>query len=307
MAKIKVRRTNREELPGIAVLRDAAAAGLVAYPASQGKLDLDMVVDPILSHLIAHDPDGFFTAMDRDETLGFAAAHVRSRQFVLSELWVLPQHRGKGAGEALLARVLTYGERSGARGYLAIVPAENAVQSLLLRHDFEPVTPIYMLRISTPDAAELGSALSKLLPGRDATAELLSRRGQADLDRIDRFSRDINRELDHPFWLKTRGHKAAFVSRGDRVVAYAYGGVDAVGPVAGTSQEAALGGLGWALSLGARSSRSSHLHVYVPAAFRPALEATLEAGARLHATMMLYGRDAVVASDRWIPAGPSLP
>ena len=41
MAKVKVRRTHREELPGMAVLRDAAAAGLSAYPGSGGLLDLD--------------------------------------------------------------------------------------------------------------------------------------------------------------------------------------------------------------------------------------------------------------------------
>lgn len=127
MARIKVRRINREELPGIAILRDAVAADLAAYPANRGTLDLDMEIDPDLRHLLAHDPDGFFTAMEKDETLGFAAAHVRSRQCILSELWVLPQHQGNGAGGALLDRVLAYGGRSGAREYLAMVPAEPGI------------------------------------------------------------------------------------------------------------------------------------------------------------------------------------
>ena len=79
MAKIKVRRTNREELPGLVVLRDAVAAELAAFPSSRGVLDLDMDVDPDLTHLITHDPDGFLTAEDKQETVGFAAGHVRSR------------------------------------------------------------------------------------------------------------------------------------------------------------------------------------------------------------------------------------
>ena len=91
MAKVKVRRASREELPGIVLLRDSIMAEMPAYPTTSGRmLDLDMNVDPILQHLITHDPDGFMTAVLRDETLGFAAAHVRSRQCVLSELWVLP-------------------------------------------------------------------------------------------------------------------------------------------------------------------------------------------------------------------------
>ena len=147
MAKIKVRTINREELPGIAILRDAAAADLSAYPTSTGMLDLDMVIDPDLRHLLAHDPDGFFTAYEGDETLGFSAAHVRSRQCVLSELWVLPQHHGRGAGRALMERSLSYGERSGAREFLAVVPTEPSVQALLLGHGFKPLAPVYLFRL----------------------------------------------------------------------------------------------------------------------------------------------------------------
>ena len=99
MAKIKVRTINREELPGIAILRDAVAADLAAYPSSRGTLDLEMDTDPELRHLLSHDPDGFFTVYQGGETLGFAAAHVRARQCILSELWVLPQHHGRGAAK----------------------------------------------------------------------------------------------------------------------------------------------------------------------------------------------------------------
>jgi hypothetical protein len=91
MAKVKVRKINREELPGIVVLRDAVAADLAAFPSSHGTLDLDMEIDPNLRHLLAHDPDGFFTAFEGSETLGFAASHVRSRQCVLP---TLPRDRG---------------------------------------------------------------------------------------------------------------------------------------------------------------------------------------------------------------------
>ena len=297
MAKIKVRTINREELPGIAILRDVVAADLAAYPSSNGKLDLEMEVDPDLRHLFTHDPDGFFTAYEGDETLGFAAAHVRARQCILSELWVLPQHHGRGAGQALLSRALAYGERSGAREYLGVVPAEPAIQALLLGNGFVPLTPVYHFSLAAGAAAGLAEALTGLLTGQDATADLLNRRGQADLDRIDRVTRNITREADHVFWLKERGLRGALVQQGTRIAAYAYGGASQVGPVAGNSQDAALSALGWAVDLALRDGAGA-VELRVPAPFRSAVDALLETGARLRATLLAFGKGVGLSLDR---------
>jgi GNAT superfamily N-acetyltransferase len=298
MAKIKVRRTNREELPGLVVLRDAVAAELDAFPASHGVLDLDMEIDPDLSHLITHDPDGFITAEDTAETLGFAAGHVRSRQCIISEMWVLPQHRGRGAGTALIQRMLAYGERSGAREFLTLVPTEGVAQILLFRNGFRPLAPVYQLSIPPTVAPRLGSALSRLMDGREVTADLLNRRGQADLDRIDRLTRNIVRDVDHQYWLKQRRYRAAFVRHGERIAGYAYGGAGQVGPVAGTSKEAAFCALGWAVNLALEATSDHELTLRLPAPFDDAVDAALEAGCRLQATLMLYGRGLNLAFDR---------
>lgn len=299
MAKIKVRRTNREELPGLAVLRDAVAAELAAFPIHRGILDLDMELDPDLTHLITHDPDGFQTAEDKNETVGFAAGHVRSRQCIISEMWVLPQHRGRGAGEALMQRMLTYGERAGAREFLTVVPTEGISQSLLLRHGFRPIAPVYQLTIPPTVAPRLGHSLSRLMDGRDVTTDLFNRRGQADLDRIDKLNRNIVRDSDHQYWLKQRDLRAAFVRQGERIAAYAYGGKDQVGPAAGTTREAAICALGWAIKLASEAAGEDEtLTVRVPAPFTEAVDALLEAGCRFEATLMLYGRDLKLAFDR---------
>jgi len=299
MAKIKVRRTNREELPGLAVLRDAVAAELAAFPGHRGILDLDMELDPDLTHLITRDPDGFMTAEDKQETVGFAAGHVRARQCVISEVWVLSQHRGRGAGEALMQRMLAYGERSGAREFLTVAPTEGAGQALLLRNGFRPLTPVYQLTIPPTVAPRLGHALSRLMEGRDVTADLFNRRGRADLDRIDKLNRNITRDADHQYWLKQRGYSAAFVKHGQRIAAYAYGGEDQVGPVAGTTREAALCALGWAIKFASEASEEERvLTVRIPAPFTEAVDAVLEAGCRLEATLMIYARDLSLAFDR---------
>ncbi len=298
MAKIKVRTINREELPGIAILRDAVAADLAAYPSSRGTLDLEMDTDPELRHLLSHDPDGFFTVYQGGETLGFAAAHVRTRQCILSELWVLPQHHGRGAGKALLSRILAYGERSGAREFLAMVPTEPAIQALLLGHGFEPLTTVYQFSLPISSATRLASGLKGLLQGKDATIDLLNRRGQADIDRIDRVTRNITREADHVFWLKERQLRVALVQQGTRIAAYSYGGVDQVGPVAGSTQDAALAALGWALDLAVSAGATGEIELRIPSPFGSAVEAILDTDANLHATLLVYGKGISLSFDR---------
>jgi GNAT superfamily N-acetyltransferase len=307
MAKVKVRRTNREELPGIAVLRDAVAADLEAFPASNGVLDLDIDIDPNLRHLITHDPDGFFTAMKNDETLGFTAAHVRSRQWVLSELWVLPQHQGLGAGETLISRALAYGERSGAREFLAVTPVETKIQAVLLKHGFEPQTPVYLFSIPATSAAELAAHLMGLLPGKEVTADLFNRRGQADLDRIDRLTRNITREVDHVFWLKDQEMRAAFVHQGERVAAYAYGNHLQVGPVSANSQEAALSAVGWAIQFAVEAGNADNIQIRVPAPFTAAIDALSEADAHLDSTFLVYGKGVSLPLDRSVLGPVCLP
>lgn len=308
MARIKVRRTNREELPGLAVLRDAVAAELAAFPDQRGMLDLDMEIDPDLTHLVTHDPDGFMTAEDKDETVGFAAGHVRSRQCVISEMWVLPQHRGRGAGVALMQRMLAYGQRSGAREFLTLVPTEGVVQALLLRNGFRPLAPVYQLVVPVTVAPGLGHALSRLMDGRDVTADLLNRRGQADLDRLDKLNRNIVRDSDHQYWLKQRGYRAAFVRQGQRIAAYAYGGHDQIGPVGGATREAALAALGWAVRFAAEAAGDGDtLTMRIPAPFAEAVDAALEAGCLLEATLMLYGRDVSLGFDRSVLGHVALP
>jgi len=206
-----------------------------------------------------------------------------------------------------LARILRYGERSGAREFLALVPTENDIQALLLGHGFKPLTPVYLFTIPAAEARELGASLTRLLPGIEGTEDLLIRRGQADVDRIDRVTRNINRESDHIFWLKELELRAGLVRQGERIAAYGYGGSGQVGPIAGSTQDAALSGLGWALELAAGAGGADPLEIRVPAPFGAAIDALLDADARLTATLLLFGKDLSLAFDRLIFGPVCLP
>ena len=307
MAQIKIRRASREELPGIALLRDSVAAEEGDREGGTAMLDLDMEIDPTLGHIMSHDPDGFLSALHKDETVGFGAAHTRGTQWVLSELWVLPQHRGSGAGEALMNTLLRYGERSGARSFVAVVPNSGPLVWLLLRHGFEPATLVYEFRIGRDKAGALATALSGLLPSQDVTQDLLEQRGQADLDRIDRLTRKVSRDMDHIFWLKDLRLNVSFVRQGSRIAGYGYGGRNQVGPVAGTTQEAAVAALGCALTSALDQSLKKHLQIRIPATFTPAIEAALDSGAHLKRVFSIFKIGDLPTFDRYIPGPINLP
>ena len=206
-----------------------------------------------------------------------------------------------------MRRVMAFGERSAAREFLALVPVEPAVQGLLLRHGFQPLVPVYLFQLPLDRAVPFGDVLIRLLPGQNVTQELLSRRGLADLDRIDRLTRNITREVDHVYWLKDRQFNAAVVRQGSRIAAYAYGGMDQAGPVAGSSPEAALSAMGWAIILALKANHRSAIILRVPAPFVAAIDALQEAGAQLCGTEILYGQSLSLAFDRCLLGAANLP
>ena len=301
MAKVKVRRTHREELPGVVVLRDAVAGS------GDQILDLDMEIDPDLNHLITHDPDGFMTAVDRDETLGYGTAFIRSRQWTLSQLWILPQHQGIGAGEALLSKLLSFGENSGVREFLALVPPAGSIQALLVNHGFQPVVPVFRLHLSADMAGEPAGAMARMLPAKEVSQDLLARQWLfPPLSPIPLVLSGV-REIDHQYWLKERSGRVVFVRQGTRIAGYGYGGPNQVGPVSGTTQDAAMCALGHAMQMALETRPEQDISILVPASFTPAVQALLDSGATIESTLLLYGRGLTSAFDRVVFGNPTLP
>ncbi len=66
----------------------------------------------------------------------------------------------------------------------------------------------------------------------------------------------------------------------------------------GSTQEAALSALGWALAAAIDGGPSGDLELRVPAHFRPAVEVLLDSGAHLQATLLLYGKSLSLSFDR---------
>jgi hypothetical protein len=88
------------------------------------------------------------------------------------------------------------------------------------------------------------------------------------------------------------------VKQGARIAAYAYGSADQVGPVAGSTQDAALAALGWALDLAVGAGATGDIELRIPSPFGPAVEALLDTDASLRATLLVYGKGISLSFDR---------
>ncbi|MEN8165141.1 MAG: hypothetical protein ABFS37_13505, partial [Acidobacteriota bacterium] len=191
--------------------------------------------------------------------------------------------------------------------FLALVPPTGSIQALLVSHGFQPEVPVFRLHISADMAGEPAGAMARLLPAKEVTQDLLARQGQADVDRIDRIARNFVREVDHQYWLKERSGRVVFVRQGTRIAGYGYGGPNQVGPVSGTTQDAAMCALGHAIQMAIETRPEQDISILIPASFSPAVQALLDCGATIESTFLLYGRGLTSAFDRVVFGNPFLP
>ena len=283
----------------------AALPGHEETSAAKGRPHTDdLALD--LAHLAVHDGGGFLVASLADEVVGFAVSLIRSRQLVLTQLWLIPELADPHVTEVLLRRVMSHGVRAGVKDFASHVLGGAEQQAVCFRFGMRPRFPIYRLSLEPPRALQLGGQLARLLPGFEVTAEGLDRRaGSADLERLDRLTRGISRPMDHEYWLHQRNLRLATVREGQRVAAYAYGGRAQCGPVAASTTEAGLAALGWAL-LFAAQAEEERVTVLVPAVFEGAVEALLEAGAACSAVTQWMARQSTSGMERYVLAGDTL-
>ncbi len=301
--KVKVQPVSRVGLAPLVAMAEQLRASLpgwgdTAPVAARGQAPSDLARD--LEHLAHHDGDGFLTASVGDEVIGFAPSYVRSRQLNLSQPWLLPEYQADPIAEQLVRRALAYGERFGAAACAAVVHAGEPWESLFSSFGLKPRTPLYRLVMDSGKARIAGQRLSTRLSGSELTREAVNRRaGAADLERLDRLARGVARPMDHEHWLTERRLRLAKVREGQRVTAYAYGGLGQCGPVAASTREGALAGLGWALQFAAAAG-TPEVQVLLPASFERGVEQLLEAGAVCRATSLWMGRNAGPSLERYV-------
>ncbi len=95
------------------------------------------------------DPGGVWVAEANGDIVGFALSWVCGDLWFLAELFVAPDHQGRGIGNELLARTFEHARRAGADNKGLITFTFNVVsQGLYIRHGLLPRVPIYLCSVA---------------------------------------------------------------------------------------------------------------------------------------------------------------
>ncbi len=307
-AKLKIQPVTPVALPPLVEMAGHLRAALpgfadLALPSNHPE-NAALALD--LEHLARHDANGFLIASRNDDVVAFAVSFVRSRQLVLSHLWLVPDLGDAAVAHALVKKVVAFGVRSGAADLACHALAGPLEQAVCFRHGMRPRFPVYRLALAQETAMAVGSHLARLLPGGELSDEEVTRKaGTGEAERLDRLVRGVGRAMDHEHFLGPRRLRLAIVRQGRRVAGYAYGGPGQCGPVAATTGEAALAGLGWALQFAATADQDA-VTVYVPAVFEAGLETLLDAGAECRAQTLWMSQVPPTGMERYVLAGPTL-
>ncbi len=179
--------------------------------------------------------------------IGWGSSWTRGDDWFLASLFVAPAAHGRGVGPALLDAV--WGEARRRRTITdAIQPISNALYG---RRGLAPVTPLLTFA-GTP---------------RLETAATEPR--EADLVAIDEVAYGFDRDVDHRYW----SQHARRTEWGD---AYSYVTGGDIGPVGGTTPEAAAAALA-----GELARAQGNVRLRVPGSARRLVEVALAAGLRL--------------------------
>src|SRR5262249_51249318 len=104
---------------------------------------------------LAQDPSGLWVAEDGDSIVGFGFSWMSEKFWCLSQLFVRPEARATGNGQALLAQTLMQAERTGAANRALITFASNiASTGLYLKNGLYPREPLYEGRAGAGCRAE---------------------------------------------------------------------------------------------------------------------------------------------------------
>jgi ribosomal protein S18 acetylase RimI-like enzyme len=252
------------------------------------------------SFSLKDDPDGLWVAEDAGEILGFAWSWVCGDLWFLAQLFVAPDHQGRGIGNELLKRTLEHARTSGAAHKALITFTFNTVsQGLYIRHGLFPRSPIYNFSVQRAVLmGRLGGALFRSAPLEETAPHLRS------LAQIDARALGVSREKHHRYLINDNATRGVTLHAGDDCVGYAYVGTDGhIGPLAVAEPDALGTAFRTALNLAAESG-SSQVSAFLPGASGTALRIAVEHGMRITIPMVLMSTRDFGNWTQYLPRNP---
>lgn len=193
-----LRRASPADLHRLIEIKDRASAGWGGVPAEPGT-PAHRIQESLFLHLLA--TGDVVVSVEQGAVAAFGAAIVREGVWYLSQLFADPAGQGRGAGSAILDRLLA--DAQGMRARCVISSDDRRAFGLYVSRGMLPGwIQIEMLRRTTPSPAPDG------LP---EGVEPLRAEDQPLVDELERAQRGFARTRDHA-WL--RAHTAGHAIRG---------------------------------------------------------------------------------------------
>jgi len=246
------------------------------------------------------DADGLWVAEEDERILGFAWSWVCDDMWFLAQLFVSPDHQGRGIGNELIARTLDHAEKSGASNRVLITFSFNTVsQGLYIRQGMFPRFPIYNVSALREQLiGSLNGSRYDVTPLEEEAATL-RRLAQAD-----RRVLGVSREKHHRHLINNGGVRGFNLYDGNEWAGYAY--IDAgghVGPLAVMELPAVAVALTTALHLAAESG-ASRISAFLPGAGEAALKTVMKYGMRIKFPMLLMSSREFGNWAQYLPRNP---
>lgn len=252
------------------------------------------------SFSLKDDPDGLWVAEDAGEILGFAFSWVCGGLWFLAELFVSPDHQGRGIGNELLKRTSDHAQKAGTTNKALITFAFNTVsQGLYIRHGMFPRLPIYNFNVAHEVLMDhLPGAELRYAPLEDNPSHLRS------IAQIDERALGVSRQKHHRHLIKDSGLRGIIFRADNDCIGYAYiapGGH--IGPL-GVAEPKVLGAaFKTALHLAAKSG-SAHVSAFLPGTSDVALSIAVEHGMRITFPMVLVSTHDFGNWTQYLPRNP---
>jgi ribosomal protein S18 acetylase RimI-like enzyme len=191
---------------------------------------------PLWRHLLGEGGKGFLVAEVKKRLAGFCSYILRDHLWFLSYLVVSPEFQGTGIGRELFERALS--EARGNETAKVVAAYTNASNwpsvSLYTRNGIYPRMPVLKMEGSITNLCEPSKPVEPLA----GQVVSLSEETVSLIDDIDLQIRGFRRDIDHRFWLGSRGMRCYVFGGKDGVSGYAYVSNDgSIGPLAALSAD----------------------------------------------------------------------
>jgi GNAT superfamily N-acetyltransferase len=296
-----------EDLSAMRVIQGTALHHLAATSGRAG-----LAVEPItdepsfeMRQAVRTDPTLAWLAIGDGRPIGFSVGFVRGELWFLSDLFVLPEAQGMGAGAELLQRCLSGGIERGARVRAVVSSGDPGAQVLYIRAGMVPRFPLFRIK-----GAARG--LKGLAPVRDTIRHgSPSKTWIRRLGELDEMVWGRRRDGEHRFWLSEfRLTCLAIADTSGGLLGYGYYEATPyeprrIGPLAARTarlQLALLRAIGD--ELGGQAAGTIELHI--PGINMTVLSALLGAGFKIDYLLQFMSSHTLGHFDRYLPSGGTL-